>query len=68
MQTVIRTKQWCVVDQQGAERIRLNVTEDARGLLILDENGKTRAGMSVNKNGPGLVMKDKNGKLFNKEL
>ena len=67
MQTVIRTKELCVLDDQGKERIKLVVTEDWEGnggpeLVMLDEHGKRRAGMSVHKDGSSeLVMNDETG-------
>ena len=62
MKTKICTKALCVLDDQGQERIKLNVDEDGPLLAMIDKNGQPSAVITVTEDGPGLLMLDENGK------
>ena len=63
MQTVIRTRALCILDDQGQDRVKVGMTEDGPRLFMLDENDRVLAVMAVNENGPRLGMRDENEKI-----
>ena len=60
---VVRANAFIVVDTNGKERAKLDVTKGGQTELVLfDENGEQRALLAVNKDGPGLALSDEKGK------
>jgi len=58
---VIRAEAFIVEDENGKDRIMLNVTKDGPILALFDEKGKIRAGLGVVKTGLWLWLYDENG-------
>ena len=57
---------WCralyVVDEKGAPRIRMGVTESGPGLFLFDEEGKSRISLRISEDNRGLYLFDEKGK------
>jgi hypothetical protein len=58
---VIRAEAFVVEDENGKDRIMLNVTKDGPILALFDEKGKVRAGLGVAKTGLWLWLYDEKG-------
>ncbi|NQU75679.1 MAG: hypothetical protein HQ546_05105 [Planctomycetes bacterium] len=59
--TVITAKKFVLVDDEGRERGKLEVTACCPTLSLRDENGKARVLLTEAVDGPALLLSDKNG-------